>query len=95
MPHHFPIQGLSFLDKKSLATAFARFLGPVACAGSPHDLGMQITGRFLDNLGGGRSLTATLENARGTFQQRPLPLMDHRWMDLASGRKFRYRAIAF
>jgi hypothetical protein len=37
---HFPIQGLSFLDKKSLATAFARFLEPMACAGSPRDLGM-------------------------------------------------------
>jgi hypothetical protein len=69
MPHHFPIQGLSFRDKKSLATAFAHSLEPVAFMGSPHDLGMQITDRFLGNLGGGRRLAATLENARGTFQQ--------------------------
>ena len=36
---------------------------------------MQITDRFLSNLGGGRRLTATLEDACGTFQQRLLPLV--------------------
>ena len=39
---------------------------------------MQITNRVLGSLSVGGRLTATLENARGTFQQRLLSLMDHR-----------------
>ena len=48
-------------DKKSLATAFAHSLGPMAFMGSPHDLGMQVTDRFFGNLSTGRNLTATLK----------------------------------
>jgi hypothetical protein len=55
---------------------------------------MQITDRFLGNLGGGGRLTTTLENARGTFQQRLLPLVDHRRMNLISSRQFRNRPLA-
>jgi hypothetical protein len=56
---------------------------------------MQITDRFLGNLGCGRSLTVTLKNTRSTFQQRLLPLMDHRRMNLIGGRQFRHRTLAF
>jgi hypothetical protein len=54
---------------------------------------MQITDRFLGNLGGGRCLTATLEDASGPLQQSLLPLVDHRRMDLVGGRQFRHRAL--
>jgi len=69
MPHHFPLQGLSFRDKKSLATAFAHSLGPMAFMGSPHDLGMQITDRVLGNLSGGGRLAPALENTGSPFEQ--------------------------
>ena len=70
MPHHFPLQGLSFRDKKSLATAFAHSLGPMAFMGSPHDLGMQITDRVLSNPDRSCNLAAKLKDARCPFQQR-------------------------
>ena len=94
IPHYFPVRGLSFRDKKSLATAFARSLRPMAFTGSPHDPGMQVLDRVFDHPGGGRSLTTTLKDARGTFQHCLLPLMDHRRMDLISGRHFRHRERA-
>ena len=87
-PPHFLVQDLSFRDKISLATAFARSLGPMPFAGSPHDLGKQITDSFLGSLGSGRSLTTTLENPRGTSEQCLLPMMDHGRMDLMSGRQY-------
>jgi hypothetical protein len=58
-------------------------------AGSPHDPGMQIADRILNDFGGGGRLAAALKDARGPVQQRRLPLMDHRRMDLMSGRQFR------
>jgi hypothetical protein len=57
-------------------------------------LGMQVTDRVLGNLGGGRCLTATLEDASGPFEQSLLPLVDHRRMHLIGGRQFRHRALA-
>ncbi len=50
---------------------------------------MQIADRILNDFGGGGRLATALKDARGPFQQRLLPLMDHRWMDLMSGRPFR------
>jgi len=44
---------------------------------------MQITDRFHGTLGSGRSLTSTLENARGTFEQRPSPLSSDQWRTMA------------
>jgi hypothetical protein len=55
---------------------------------------MQVANRFLGNLGGGRSLTTTFKNARCTFQQRLLSLMDHRRMNLISGHQLRNSALA-
>ena len=46
---------------------------------------MQVTDRVLGNLGCGRRLTATLKNARGTFQQCLLPLMDELYVNLGDG----------
>jgi hypothetical protein len=46
-------------------------------------------GPYPQDFGGGGRLAAALKDARGPVQQRRLPLMDHRRMDLMSGRQFR------
>jgi len=66
---HFPAQGLSFRDKKSLATAFAHSLEPVAFMGSPHDLGMEIADCVFGNLCHGGRFAPALENTASPFEQ--------------------------
>jgi hypothetical protein len=43
---------------------------------------------------GGSGLAAALEDARSTFQQVILPLMDHRRVDAMGRGQFRYSALA-
>lgn len=61
---HLPVQGLSFRD--------TRIFGDSQLS----ELGIQITGHILDNLGGGSRLTIAIENARRPFLRRLLPFVD-------------------
>jgi len=64
---------LSFRDKKSLATAFAHSLRPVAFMGSPHDPGVQIADGVPGDPGGGGGLAAALKNTGGALHERLSP----------------------
>lgn len=89
---HLPVQGLSFRDKGSLATAFARSLEPMAFAGSPHDLRMRCPHRIFGDFGG--FLAASLANVGGSTKQRLRQQVEHRRMHAILDCPFRHSVLA-
>ena len=81
LPPHLPVQGLSFRDKKIVGDC------------QLPDPGVPLPDRLLVDLGG-LLLPAALEDVRRPFEQRLLPLMDHRRLHAAIGSQLRYRALA-